>query len=139
MSRDTSTGQVLEAMVLPALRLGGYTFHKQVDVGERPNGRRHIVDIVAEKNGVKFLISMKWQQTSGTAEQKVPFEVICLIKSIGESNGEYSRAYLVLGGPGWTLRDYYISGSLNEYLRYDEYVTITTLEDFIALSNRGHL
>jgi len=26
-----------------------------------------------------ILISLKWQQSSGTAEQKVPFEVICLV------------------------------------------------------------
>lgn len=139
MSRDTSTGQVLEAMVLPALRRGGYICREQVRIGERPNGRAHNVDVIAEKDNQKFLVSLKWQQTSGTAEQKVPYEVICLIKSVRESNGEYSRAYIVLGGPGWTLRDYYTSGDLSEYLQYEEYVSIITLEDFIAMTNRGNL
>jgi len=43
------------------------------------------------------LISMKWQQVSGTAEQKVPFEVICLIEALKNNGGRYSKAYLVLG------------------------------------------
>jgi len=56
----------------------------------------HVVDAVAEKNGKQILISVKWQQVSGTAEQKVPFEVLCLLEAI--ENGPYQKAYLVLGG-----------------------------------------
>ena len=75
--RNTSTGAVLEAMVLPALDRGGYTWRVQVETGTRPGGRRHQVDAVAQKDGASVLVSLKWQQTSGTAEQKVPFEVMC--------------------------------------------------------------
>jgi len=82
MARDTSTYQVLEAMVLPSLTQGGYTYQKQVDVGRRPNGSKHYIDVLAQKEGRKILISLKWQQVPGTAEQKVPYEVICLIKTI---------------------------------------------------------
>ncbi len=46
--RDTSTGAVLEAMVLPALSRGGYVYQRQVDIGVRFGGGKHIVDIVAE-------------------------------------------------------------------------------------------
>jgi hypothetical protein len=69
-------------MVLPALKRGGYSYRKQVLIGSRPGGGRHKVDLVAEKCGDEFLISMKWQQSSGTAEQKVPFEIICLAEAI---------------------------------------------------------
>jgi len=139
MARDTRTGQVLEAMVLPSLAQGGYAYQEQTEVGRRPNGGRHFVDVLAEKQGDSILISLKWQQVSGTAEQKVPYEVICLIKSIRESNSQYDRAYIVLGGPGWSLRDYYTSGDMNEHLHYSEYVSIITLEDFIARANMGTL
>jgi len=61
------------------------------------------VDLAAEKAGDEFLISMKWQQSSGTAEQKVPFEIICLAEAIRETSS-YKPGYVVLGGPGWTLR-----------------------------------
>ena len=54
MARDTSTGQVLEAMVLPSLTQGGYTYQKQVDVGRRPNGSKHYIDVLAQKEGRKY-------------------------------------------------------------------------------------
>ena len=57
---------------------------------------------------------MKWQEASGTAEQKVPFDVMCLADALQE--GSYGKAYLVLGGPGWTLRDWYVSGASQKRL-----------------------
>src|SRR5437667_12621928 len=76
--RNTRTGSVLEAMILPALKQGGYGYSSQQVIGSRFGGGRHIVDAIAEKDEQRFLISLKWQQTGGTAEQKVPFEVISL-------------------------------------------------------------
>jgi hypothetical protein len=108
MGRDTRTGGVPEAMVLPALKRGGYNYQAQVKVGKRPGGGTHKVDAVAEKNSEGILVSLKWQQSSGTAEQKVPFEIICLADEIRD--GRFQKAYLVLGGDGWTLRD--LSGAL---------------------------
>ena len=70
--RDTGTGAVMEQMVLPALERGGYEYFRQVDIGERLGGGKHVVDVVAyDPHGQGYLISMKWQQVSGTAEQKV--------------------------------------------------------------------
>lgn len=101
MPRDTRTGAVLESMAISALGSGGYRLERQVLVGERLGGRPHRVDAVAvSRAGSKYLLSFKWQQGSGTAEQKVPFEVICLCKAVRDSEGEYEKAYLVLGGEG---------------------------------------
>ena len=91
---NTTTGQVLENMILPALKKGGYSHDVQVHIGTRIGGTKHFVDTVADKAGVKFLISLKWQQVSGTAEQKVPFEVISLVQAILDTGDEYSKAYL---------------------------------------------
>ncbi len=138
--RDTGTGDVLEQMVLPSLRKGGYRYQKQVHIGERFGGGKHIVDIVAENDaGLTFLISMKWQQVSGTAEQKVPFEAMCLAEAVLTSNNVYSKAYLVLGGAGWKLRNFFVGGGLAKHLRYDNLVIITTLETFVAKANRSQL
>jgi hypothetical protein len=137
MSRDTSTGSVLEQMVLPALRRGGYDFRTQVTIGHRPGGRPHKVDAVAVKEGRSWLVSMKWQQVGGTAEQKVPFEVICLADAL--IDGAYESAYLVLGGLGWTLRDFYTQGGLKAHLPGADKVRIVTLEDFIGRANQGAL
>jgi len=135
--RDTRTGSVLEAMVLPALERGGYAFQTQVKVGQRPGGGTHRVDAVAEKGVRKWLVSLKWQQVGGTAEQKVPFEVICLAEAVEQ--GGYQKAYLVLGGEGWKLRQFYIGGGLSKYLRGTEHVEVVTLEGFVATANMGRL
>jgi hypothetical protein len=135
--RDTRTGAVLEAMILPALRNGGYTYQLQQVVGNRIGGRKHIVDVIAQKGEKKYLISLKWQQVSGTAEQKVPFEVICLTEAV--LTGAFSKAYLVLGGEGWSLRTFYTGGGLEKHLAYAEKVDILTLEGFVARANQGRL
>lgn len=36
VARDTRTGSVLETMILPALKLGGYSVQLQVPIGCRP-------------------------------------------------------------------------------------------------------
>lgn len=131
--RDTSTGQVLEAMVLPALKRGGYAYLLQQQIGERFGGGRHVVDAVAEKDGHRYLVSLKWQQVSGTAEQKVPFEAEAV------RQGPFAKAYLVLGGEGWKLRNFYIGGGLKAHLTSADKVDILTLESFVARANRGGL
>lgn len=135
--RNTSTGAVLEAMILPALERGGYSWKAQVETGTRPGGRRQMIDAVAEKDGQSILISLKWQQTSGTAEQKVPFEVMCLADVVRA--GSAARAYLVLGGDGWSLRDYYTSGALSDHLIHSALVQVVTLEAFVRIANSAKL
>src|SRR5436190_16735057 len=134
---NTGTGAVLEAMILPPLARGGYACQTQVEVGCRPGGRKHRVDAIASKEGALTAISLKWQQVSGTAEQKVPFEVICLSELV--TCGSCTKAYLVLGGDGWTLREYYVEGGLNRHLVHAEKVKIITLERFVALANQSNL
>lgn len=135
--RNTNTGGVLEAMILPALARGGYSCNQQVRVGTRCGGGVHKVDAVAGKGTETVLISLKWQQTGGTAEQKVPFEVMCLADAVRAGHGD--RAYLVLGGDGWTLRDYYISGALADHLTHAGLVQVVTLEAFVRLANTGRI
>ena len=136
-ARDTKTGSLLEAMIEPALRGSGYAYETQVDVGTRPGGRRHRVDVVAQTDDGPILVSVKWQQVTGTAEQKVPFEVICLAQAV--RLGPYRLAYLVLGGEGWTLREFYTSGLLGPHLSDADTVKIVTLESFVALASRRGL
>jgi hypothetical protein len=124
-------------MVLPALARGGYGCERQVAVGTRPSGRSHLVDVVAEKAGEAILVSLKWQQVGGTAEQKVPFEIICLAEAI-RLFPQYKRAYVVLGGSGWTLRDWFVR-HVQRHLVETEAVKVVSLEDFVGLANSGQL
>jgi len=117
-------------MILPSIERGGYQSRFRVKIGQRLGCGSHYVDVIAEKDRKKCLVSLKWQQVAGTAEQKIPFEVICLAEAL--ENGEYEKAYVVLGGEGWTLRQFYTGGGLAKYLRGAENVKIVTLESFVA-------
>jgi hypothetical protein len=157
--RDTSTGGVLESMIIPSLKRSGYHYRKGVFIGQRPGGGRYKADIVVWKDRKKIiLISSKWQQVGGTAEQKVPFEIISLIKIVlGWRRGKKFKIkcedckrdfiietnkikpFLVLGGPGWTLKQFYLKGGLNKYMRYSRLVNIILLEELIAKINQRKL
>jgi len=78
----------------------------QVRIGLRAGSlKEHVVDFVAERGGKAVLISTKWQNSRGSAEEKVPWEVLCLNHALRET--KYRAAFLVLGGKGWSLRDYF--------------------------------
>src|SRR2546426_10152498 len=133
MPRDTRTGGVLENMILPALERGGYQHRKQVVIGTRLGGRSQKVDVLAWRvESEKLPISLKWQQTSGTAEQKVPFEVLCLAEAVHKSPGRFKKAYLVLGGSGSTLRAFYLTRQIREDLRNCEVVQHVSFSIFVA-------
>ena len=146
MAKNTKTGQVLEKMILPALQNGGYEFKEQARIGDRPHGGEHKIDVLIKENRNNILLSLKWQQTNGTAEHKIPFEVISLVHACESS--EIKKAYLVLGGSdkdakrgvkGWTCRKWYISGGLSKFINYRDKVTIMNLEEFVALVNQRKL
>lgn len=127
-------------MVEEALKAGDYKVAKpKQPVGTKPSGGKYRVDRIVERpDGSLFLLSLKWQQVGGTTEEKIPYEVITLAHVL-EEQGRFSAAYLVLGGHGWTLREFYAHGGLDPYLRKAEHVRILDLEDFVAKANRGQL
>ncbi len=136
---NTTTGEVMEQMVLPALDRGRYTYTRKKQVGSRFGIHRHFIDTYAEdQHGRIHLISLKWQQVQGTAEQKIPFEVISLTELL-LSNESYYKAHLVLGGDGWTYKDFYVNGGLLPFIRNADRVNITTLDVFVGAANQGLL
>ena len=99
--RNTKSGGVLEQMVQHALEQGKYKYVRGKKVGTRFGVTGHIIDTYAEdQRGRVHLISLKWQQVSGTAEQKVPFEVISLIDLASSRMRTTTRrtSYLVATG-----------------------------------------
>lgn len=138
--RDTRTGRVSENMILAALEGGGYRYKKQAIIGSRPGGGTHKVDILlTAPDDSQIPVSVKWQQTSGTAEQKVPFEIICLADAVHKSDGKFKKSYLVLGGEGWSLKNFYLTKGLERYLRNCEVVEVISLEGFVAKANQRKL
>ncbi len=48
-------------------------------------------------------------------------------------------AYIVLGGEGWTLRDFYVSGGLAPFIPQSHLINIITFEQFVARANGSRL
>ena len=137
MPRNTRTGAVLEQMVLPALERGGYIIERQVRLTDRLGGGKHYGDIVASKNGERIVISLKWQQSSGTAEQKVPYEFMCLADVLA-NDSTIHKAYIVIGGDGWTKHSFFLDG-LDGWVNTKEFVDVLRLDSFVAKANKGIL
>ena len=138
-SMGTRTGSTLEVTVEAVLLNNSYAVQKQQLVGTKPGGGRHKVDLVGMRpNGSKFLVSLKWQQTAGSAEEKVPFEVIKLLHTLRE-NTAYDKAYIVVGGDGFNtgLIGFYLSEEFRSYIRESQKIEILTLNDVITRANRG--
>jgi hypothetical protein len=141
-SIGTKTGSTLEVTVEAVLLNNSYAVQKQVAVGTKPGGGRHKADIVAMRpNGSKFLVSLKWQQTAGSAEEKIPFEVIKLLHTLRENPAVYDKAYIVIGGDGFSagLVEFYLSPEFRSYIRESEKIELLTLNDVITRANKGAL
>ena len=115
MPRNTTSGKFYEDTVERAIKQSCETNHltakSQQTIGTSPSGRKHRVDwelISNEDPSVRGLVSCKVQITGGTAEEKVPYEVIKLIHAM-ETDARYKKAWIVLGGKCFTpgLKDFY--------------------------------
>ena len=127
--------------MLPALQEAGYQYKKQSRIGRVMGGRPYRADLLVHDpaSGRRIVVSLKWQQVAGTAEQKIPFEVIALLQLL--ESRKCDDAYLVLGGTGWTpqLREFYLSGGLCRFIPEAKRVKIVGLEEFIKLVNSRQL
>ena len=115
MPRNTASGKFYEDTVERAIRqsciANNLSAKSQQTIGTSPSGRKHRVDWELISNGdpnIRGLVSCKVQITGGTAEEKVPFEVIKLIHAM-DTDTRYKKAWIVLGGKGFTpgLKEFY--------------------------------
>tara|TARA_B100002019_G_scaffold239563_1_gene214995 strand:+ start:11410 stop:11844 length:435 start_codon:yes stop_codon:yes gene_type:complete len=94
--RTDKTGKDFEHFCEHLLSLAGHNVEEQVNIGLRPTGGAHNTDLIFEE---KIIISLKYQDVAGTAEEKIPYEQMCLQHAC-ETYG-YTLAFVVLAGPGW--------------------------------------
>ena len=135
--KGTVTGKTLESVIRAVLETNGYHYEEQKVIGKSIYGGDYRADFVIGE----VIISCKWQQTQGTAEQKIIYEIASLIQIIKNSQGKYRRAYIVIGGKGFSknalnyllnqrFRDIFVDGNL---------VEIKDLDSMITLINKGSL
>lgn len=139
---NTRSGGVFEKICEPALTENGYEIGSQQTIGAGLGGGKHRVDHYARaENGEMILISVKWQDTAGTVDEKIPFEIIKLLDLLDQSE-TYQRAVIVLGGDGMRrhLEQYYTDGSIWKWIAgHGSRVRCMTLNQFISACNRKTL
>lgn len=147
MGRNTNTGKAAEEFITPALEKGQYDFkyQKRIDNGNL-NKKNLFLDYYLQTSSTRIGVEIKWQQSNGTAEQKIPYTIITLLNLI--ENDILDKAYIVLGGTdsskadrtdGWTLRKYYLGGQLDSFINYKDRVYIVGIEEFASKAMRKNL
>lgn len=124
------TGKDFEYLCEHLLSTAGYDVTEQVNIGLRPTGGAHNVDLLISANDeVRHIISLKYQDVEGTAEDKIPFEQICLQHAC-ETYG-YESGVIVLAGPGWKHDNFYREGVLNRWMNIPN-VKVLNFEEFLS-------
>lgn len=107
-SRDTTTGsnyeQIIEICLKRSCDKNAMAAIPQSMIGEKPGGGKHRVDWEIYKltdPSVRGLISCKFQGTSGTAEEKIAYEVIKLLHAM-EIDARFKKSWIIMGGDGWS-------------------------------------
>lgn len=107
-SRDTTTGSNYEAIIEMCIKRSceknSLAAVPQSIVGEKPGGGRHRVDWEIYRisdPSFRGLISCKFQGTSGTAEEKIAYEVIKLLHTM-KHDPRFKKSWIIMGGDGWS-------------------------------------
>lgn len=106
--RDTTTGSdyenIVELCIKRSCERNNLGARSQSIIGEKPGGGKHRVDWEIYKlsdPNVRGLISCKFQSTSGTAEEKIAYEVIKLLHAM-KIEQRFVKSWIIMGGDGWS-------------------------------------
>ncbi|NPV29137.1 MAG: hypothetical protein HPY58_05635 [Firmicutes bacterium] len=140
--RGTRTGQHWETVIKPVLEIHyPGRFALQVPVGQQLFGGIYKADALIRDPSGDVIISAKWQQVRGTAEQKILYDIASLLKIIREANGRYRKAYIVLGGIGFSnnARNFLLEQGHKDLFTNGHLVEVITIDEFLAHANTGNL
>lgn len=106
--RDTTTGSDYEEIVKLCIKRScernNLDAKSQSIIGNKPGGGKHRVDweiYRKDNSNIRGLISCKFQGTSGTAEEKIAYEVIKLLHAM-TSDSRFVKSWIIMGGNGWS-------------------------------------
>ncbi|MCX7598391.1 MAG: hypothetical protein N2512_05930 [Armatimonadetes bacterium] len=132
--------EVAECTLTSALGRSGYRWSQESQRKSRQGKDAWEISLtVWRRRGKRFLVWVKWRQKVGLADETIPFDVICLTRAVLERPEGFARAYLVLGGLGWKMHDFYTGGGLKQYLVHPNLVRIVSYEQFLTMAGRKAL
>lgn len=123
--RTDKTGKCFEYFCEHLLYLSGVNVDEQVNIGLRPTGGAHNTDLIVDE---EVIISLKYQNVGGTAEEKIVYEQMCLQHAC-ETYG-YKKAVVVLAGPGWAHDDSYRENVFGQWMNTPN-VSIINFDEFL--------
>ena len=132
MVRDTTTGgdyeKIIETTIKRSCQMNKLKAEPQIFVGVKPGGGRHRIDweiSEIDNPNIRGLVSCKIQNTSGTAEEKLAYEVINLLHTM-ETDHRYVHAWIIMGGTGW-------SPSMKKFIEKELILWIPRMENKISI------
>ncbi len=137
--RDTTTGSNYESIIELCIRrsceIHNLEAIQQSTVGLKPGGGRHRVDwelVDRADPNKRGLISCKYQGTSGTAEEKIAYEVIKLLYTM-KIDSRFRKSWIIMGGVGWSpsMRDFVTNHLQNWIPAMTGKVSILTTDQLI--------
>ena len=139
MSRETQSGEGFEKRLAAWLWGEGYLVQRQVPVQTGADFGRKVFDILLHPRAREpVLVSCKWQDVGGTADQKVPYEILVCIAARKATGW---RVFIVIGGDGWHIGDkaLYTSDRIAKYMPSAGEVRVLTELQFKELAKDGLL
>lgn len=146
---SSRTGKATEQSIAELLREAGYCFKAQDREGKHPWGSTHVVDfLIRDRDTTQVLydptrtpiaiLSLKFQGVRGTADEKIPFELLALRHAL--NRGRAQRAYILIVGEGMRekLRTWYLSGGVGQFMDCTD-IKVIGYDKFASLVNRGEL
>ena len=142
MSKQSGSGKEYEELVALVIdrscRKNKLEKKGQSKVGPKPGGGAHIVDWElweAADPTRRALLSCKIQTTAGTAEEKIPYEVLKCLHTMEEDH-RYRFAWIVLGGNGWNkgILDYYVNELSHKIPEMKGRVSILRTDELLSLN-----
>ncbi len=113
---------------LQTLRRAGYEV-QTMPLGVRPGGTRAVRYPIATKDGERLAISVKTQETPGSTQERLLYEIISFAAFLKAA--ACTRALIICRGKGWTLREFFANG-LRKFVPYPETLQVISETDFLA-------
>lgn len=127
--RTDKTGKDFEYLCEHLCAISGLNVEEQVNIGLRPTGGAHHTDLIIDQSEI---VSLKYQDVAGTAEEKIPYEQMCLQHACFTYG--YDSAIIVLAGPGWKHDDSYREGVFDTWMHTPN-VKVMNFDEFLSHFN----
>ena len=108
-------------------------------IGHRPHGPAYKASHTFSIGEICYAVVSKFQNTTGSVDFKLPYEVISLAHSV-ETNNAIQKGFLILGGYGYSKGMLnFVLNDLHDWLNITTDVEIVLFDDFVRRLRSSNL